>query len=153
MAWLWLNRCSFRYKTRKFTELLSELNLLSDDNIKEILSEIKFSKKTLIFPLSSSRSILKIISLLIESNKHDITKEIEIGIFSDYCLQIKNYYDNNFKILRIEKKDFYEKIKKFDNVIFISKIGYEPLFGFSGTPTMLLRSFVHNLMDEIFHSK
>jgi hypothetical protein len=129
-----------------------ELNLLSDDDIKEILTEIKFSKKTLIFPLSSSRSILKIISLLIESNKHDITKEIEIGTISDYFLKIKDYYDENFKIFRIEKKDFYEKIKKFDSVIFISKIGYEPLFGFSGTPSMLLRSFVHNLMDEIFHS-
>jgi len=139
-------------KQENLLSFYPELNLLSDDDIKEILTEIKFSKKTLIFPLSSSRSILKIISLLIESNKHDITKEIEIGIFSEYFLQIKDYYDENFRISRIEKKDFYEKIKKFDSVIFISKIGYEPLFGFSGTPTMLLRSFVHNLMDEIFHS-
>jgi len=139
-------------KQENLLSFYPELNLLSDDDIKEILTEIKFSKKTLIFPLSSSRSILKIISFLIESNKHDITKEIEIGISSEYFLQIKDYYDENFRIFRIEKKDFYEKIKKFDSVIFISKIGYEPLFGFSGTPSMLLRSFVPNLMDEIFHS-
>jgi hypothetical protein len=58
-----------------------ELNLLSDENIKDILTDIKFSKKTLIFPLSSSKSIIKIISFLIEINKTDITKEIEIATF------------------------------------------------------------------------
>jgi hypothetical protein len=52
----------------------------------------------------------------------------------------------------MDKKDFYEKIKNFDNVIFISKIGYEPLFGFSITPSMLIRNCVNGLMDEIFHS-
>src|SRR5215204_4074917 len=120
-----------------------ELNLLSDENIKDILTDIKFSKKTLIFPLSSSKSIIKIISFLIE---------IEIGTFYEYFLQIKNHFDDNIRIFQMDKKDFYEKIKNFDNVIFISKIGYEPLFGFSITPSMLIRNCVNGLMDEIFHS-
>ena len=129
-----------------------ELNLLSDENIKEILTGIKFSKKTLIIPLSSSKSIVKIISFLIEINKTDITKQIEIGTFSQYFLQIKNHFDDNIRIFQMDKKNFYENIKNFDNVIFISKIGYDPLFGFSGTPSMLIRNCVNGLMDEIFHS-
>jgi hypothetical protein len=129
-----------------------ELTLLSDENIKEILTDVKFSKKTLIFPLSSSKSIIKIISFLIEINKTDITKEIEIGTFYEYFLQIKTHFDDNIRIFQMDKKDFYENIKKFDNVIFISKIGYEPLFGFSGTPSILIRNCVNGLMDEIFHS-
>ena len=129
-----------------------ELNLLSDENIKDTLADIKFSKKTLIFPLSSSKWIKKILSFLIEINKTDSTKEIEIGTFSEYFLQIKNHFDDNVRIFQIDKKDFYENIKNFDNVIFISKIGYDPLFGFSGTPSMLIRNCVNGLMDEIFHS-
>ena len=129
-----------------------KLDLLSNENIKDILTNIKFSKKTLIFPLSSSKSILKIISCLIEINKTDITKEIEIGTFSDSFLQIKNHYDDNIRIFQMDRKDFIEKIKKFDNVIFISKMEYEPLFGFSGTPSILIRSFLNGLMNEIFHS-
>ena len=129
-----------------------ELNLLSDENIKEILTDIEFSKKTLIFPLSSSKSIVKIISFLIEINKTDITKEIEIGTFSHSFLQLKNHFDDNIRIFQMDKKDFYENIKNFDSVIFLSKIGYEPLFGFGGTPSMLIRNCVNGLMDEIFHS-
>lgn len=129
-----------------------ELNLLSDENIKDTLADIKFSKKTLIFPLSSSKWIKKIISFLIEINKTDSTKEIEIGTFSEYFLQIKNQFDDNIRIFQMDKNDFYEYIKNFDNVIFISKIGYEPLFGFSVTPSMLVRNCVDGLMDEIFHS-
>jgi hypothetical protein len=129
-----------------------ELNLLSDENIKDTLADIKFSKKTLIFPLSSSKWIKKIISFLIEINKTDSTKEIEIGTFSEYFLQIKNQFDDNIRIFQMDKNVFYEYIKNFDNVIFISKIGYEPLFGFSVTPSMLVRNCVDGLMDEIFHS-
>jgi len=129
-----------------------ELNLLSDENIKDTLADIKFSKKTLIFPLSSSKWIKKIISFLIEINKTDSTKEIEIGTFSEYFLQIKNQFDDNIRIFQMDKNVFYEYIKNFDNVIFISKIGYEPLFGFSVTPSMLVRKCVDGLMDEIFHS-
>ena len=129
-----------------------ELNLLSDENIKDTLADIKFSKKTLIFPLSSSKWIKKIISFLIEINKTDSTKEIEIGTFSEYFLQIKNQFDDNIRIFQMDKNVFYEYIKNFDNVIFISQIGYEPLFGFSVTPSMLVRNCVDGLMDEIFHS-
>jgi hypothetical protein len=129
-----------------------ELNMLSDENIKEILTDIKLSAKTIIFPFSASKSILKIIGFLIEINKTDNTKEIEIGTFSEYFLQIKNHFDDNIRIFQMDKKDFYENIKKFGNVIFISKIGYEPLFGFSGTPSMLTRNCTNGLMDEIFHS-
>jgi hypothetical protein len=129
-----------------------ELNLLSDENIKDTLADIKFSKKTLIFPLSSSKWIKKIISFLIEINKTDSTKEIEIGTFSEYFPQIKNQFDDNIRIFQMDKNIFYEYIKNFDNVIFISKIGYEPLFGFSVTPSMLVRNCVDGLMDEIFHS-
>ena len=129
-----------------------ELNLLSDENIKDTLADIKFSKKTLIFPLSSSKWIKKIISFLIEINKTDSTKEIEIGTFSEYFLQIKNQFDDNIRIFQMDKNIFYEYIKNFDNVIFISQIGYEPLFGFSVTPSMLVRNCVDGLMDEIFHS-
>ena len=89
---------------------------------------------------------------MIEINNSDKTKEIEIGTFSEYFLQIKNYFYDNIRIFQMDKKDFYEKIKKFDNVIFISKIGYEPLFGFSGTPSILMRNCRNDLMNEFFHS-
>lgn len=138
-------------KQENLLQFKSEVNLMSDENIRNILTDIKLSKKTLIFPLSSSKHMLKIISLLIDISKSDNTIEIEIGAFSNDFLHIKSHFVQN-RVFQIDKKDFYEKINKFDNVVFISKIGYDPLFGFSGTPSIITRNFVNDLMNDIFNS-
>ncbi len=138
-------------KQENLLQFKSEVNLMSDENIINILTDIKLSKKTLLFPLSSSKHLLKIISLLIDISKSDNTIEIEIGAFSNDFLHIKSHFDHN-RVFQIDKKDFYEKINKFDNVVFISKIGYDPLFGFSGTPSIITRNFKNDLMNDIFNS-
>ncbi len=138
-------------KQENLLQFKSEVNLMSDENIRSILTDIKLAKKTLLFPLSSSKYILKIISLLIDISKSDSTIEIEIGAFSNDFLHIKSHFDRN-RVFQIDKKDFYEKINKFDNVVFISKIGYDPLFGFSGTPSIITRNFKNDLMNDIFNS-
>jgi hypothetical protein len=138
-------------KQENLLQFKSEVNLMSDKNIRSILTDIKLAKKTLLFPLSSSKYLLKIISLLIDISKFDSTIEIEIGAFSNDFLHIKSHFDRN-RVFQIDKKDFYEKINKFDNVIFISKIGYDPLFGFSGTPSIITRNFKNDLMNDIFNS-
>jgi hypothetical protein len=138
-------------KQENLLQFKSEVNLMSDENIRSILTDIKLAKKTLLFPLSSSKYLLKIISLLIDISKSDSTIEIEIGAFSNDFLHIKSHFDRN-RVFQIDKKDFYEKINKFDNVVFISKIGYDPLFGFSGTPSIITRNFKNDLMNDIFNS-
>ena len=138
-------------KQENLLQFKSEVNLMSDENIRSILTDIKLAKKTLLFPLSSSKYLLKIISLLIDISKSDNTIEIEIGAFSNDFLHIKSHFDRN-RVFQIDKKDFYEKINKFDNVVFISKIGYDPLFGFSGTPSIITRNFKNDLMNDIFNS-
>lgn len=138
-------------KQENLLQFKSEVNLISDENIRNILTEIKLAKKTLLFPLSSSKHLLKIISLLIDISKSDNTIEIEIGAFSRDFFHIKSHFDHN-KVFQIDKKDFYEKINKFDNIVFISKIGYDPLFGFRGTPSTITQNFKNDLMNDIFNS-
>ncbi len=138
-------------KQENLLQFKLEVNLMSDENIRNILTDIKLSKKTLIFPLSSSKHLLKLISLLIDISKFDNTIEIEIGTFSNDFLNTKSHFLHN-RVFQIDKKNFYEKINKFDNVVFISKIGYDPLFGFSGTPSIITRNFVNDLMNDIFKS-
>jgi hypothetical protein len=138
-------------KQENLLQFKSEVNLMSDENIINILTDIRLSKKTLIFPLSFSKHLLKLVSLLIDINKSDNTLEIEIGTLSNDFLHTKSHFVHN-RVFQIDKKDFYEKINKFDNVVFISKIGYDPLFGFSGTPSIITRNFASDLMNDIFNS-
>ncbi|HEU5172186.1 MAG TPA: hypothetical protein VFT83_01545 [Nitrososphaeraceae archaeon] len=138
-------------KQENLLQFKSEVNLMSDKNIRNILTDIKLAKKTLLFPLSSSKHLLKIISLLIDISKSDNNIEIAIGAFSKDFFHIKSHFDHN-KVFQINKKDFFEKINKFDNVVFISKISYDPLFGFSGSPSIITRNFKNDLMNDIFNS-
>ena len=113
-------------KQENLLQYESEMNLMTDEDIKNILADIKLLKKTLIILLSSSKYLLKVLSLLLDVNKSNITVEIEIGTLSN-DLHIQNQFQNN-KIIQIDKIDFYQKINKFENVVFLSKIGYDPLF-------------------------
>jgi len=138
-------------KQENLLQYESEMNLMTDEDIKNFLADIKLLKKTLIILLSSSKYLLKVLSLLLDVNKSNNTVEIEIGTISNDLPHIQNQFQNN-RIFQIDKIDFYQKINKFDNVVFISKIGYDPLFGFSGTPSIITRNFVNDLMTNIFNS-
>jgi nickel-dependent lactate racemase len=54
---------------------------------------------------------------------------------------------------RIGYQSFQKRMDKFQNTVFISHIGYDPLFGFGGTPTILLRNYVHGQMLESFQAR
>jgi nickel-dependent lactate racemase len=43
--------------------------------------------------------------------------------------------------------------KRYENVIFISRISYDPLFGFSSAPTMILRHYMEEQMLLAFESR
>jgi len=136
-------------KQENLLEFTPQLNIMSDENIRNILTTIQVSKKILIFPLSSSKHLLKIVSLLIEFIKPD--DAIEIGSFSTHFLSIKSRFVQN-KILQIDKNNFNEIITKFDHIIFISNIGYDPLFGFNIIPSIITRNFSNEIMTDILWS-
>ena len=43
--------------------------------------------------------------------------------------------------------------KRYENVIFVSRISYDPLFGFSGAPTLILRNYMEEQMLLAFESR
>lgn len=138
-------------KQENLLEFTPELNMMSDENIRNVLTTIKVSKAILIFPLSSSKHVLKITSLLIELIKSDESIKIEIGSFSTNFLSIKNHFVQN-KVFQIDKNNFKEVITKFDHIIIISKIGYDPLFGFNIIPSIVTRNLFNDMMNDIFWS-
>jgi hypothetical protein len=43
--------------------------------------------------------------------------------------------------------------ERYENVIFVSRISYDPLFGFSGAPTLILRNYMEEQMLLAFESR
>ncbi|MFZ0326911.1 MAG: hypothetical protein WBP64_06520 [Nitrososphaeraceae archaeon] len=132
----------------------SNLDLLTDDKIRDILSRVKLDSSTLILLLDSSKSVAKVVDTILDLNKSIDLSKISIQTFSR-CLEVlrANISNKDFIIDRIDSEPLGEKFKKFQRVLMISHTKYDPLFGFSGAPTTLLRNYNPDKMTKAYNSR
>src|SRR5919109_2299123 len=142
----------------KFENLLKDVSsdypLLSDDEIKSALKDVIIRDNTLIFVLSGSRSVAKIISILSQMAESKGYEKLMVDVLPNIAEPLKRYLpDTKISLRRIDYLSLQDRIDKFQNVVFISHVTYDPLFGFSGTPTLVLRNFMKDKMYEAFKSR
>lgn len=53
-------------------------------------------------------------------------------------------------INRIDYQSLEERLKKFQSTVMVSQVAYDPLFGFAGAPTALVRALLPEKMSEAF---
>lgn len=140
-------------KQENLNQIIQSPKILSDENLNDFLSNIKFSKKTLIFPLSSSKFVIKVMSLIIEFFNSKPEFDLSIGTYPMIFHLIKNFFPESVNFLfQVEPQNLLNLIKQYDQVVFISRLLYDPIFGFSGTPSILIRNSSSNLMHQILSS-
>ncbi len=136
----------------KFGNLLAQVSpdlpLLSDEEVAATLNNIPMSNNMLILALSRSRSVQRIIEML----QHVIHTRGFEGVNVN-TLQKKPYEESNegFNVGSHDCPLFLAR--PYENVIFVSRTTYDPLFGFSGTPTILLRNYMQERMLAAFESR
>jgi hypothetical protein len=142
----------------KFENLLkhvsSDYPLLTDDEIKSALKDVIIGDNTLIFALSGSRSVAKIITILSQMVQSKGYEKLIVDVLPDIAEALKIYVtDTKISLRRIDYLSLQERLLRFQNAVFISHVAYDPLFGFSGTPTLILRNFMKDKMSEAFNSR
>ncbi len=142
----------------KFENLLkhvsSDYPLLTDDEIKSALKDVIIGDNTLILALSGSRSVAKIITTLSQIAQPKGYEKLTVDVFPGIAEALKMYItDTKISLRRIDYLSLQERLGRFQNVIFISHVTYDPLFGFGGTPTLVLRNFMKDRMSEAFKSR
>ena len=142
----------------KFENLLkhvsSDYPLLTDDEIKSALKDVIIGDNTLIFALSGSRSVAKITTMLSQMVQSKGYEKLTVDVLPHVAEALKMYItDTKISLRRIDYLSLQERLHRFQNVIFISHVTYDPLFGFSGTPTLVLRNFMKDKMSEAFKSR
>jgi hypothetical protein len=136
----------------KFTNLLAnasvDLPLLSDEAIVSSLNEISVSDDMVITALSKSKSVDKVIQMLqhLANSKgfQGVGLQAEPATPGGKCIEPSDKSPSGSAFLLN---------KECKNTIFISHTSYDPLFGFSGTPTLLLRKYMHDQMLAAFESR
>jgi hypothetical protein len=115
--------------------------------IKE-LSTIPLSGKTLVLTLSQSKAVDRIASLL--------SHVIETGGYGAAEIrsleEAATYNPQDASNIGSAECPFLLN-RRYEDVVFVSRVCYDPLFGFSGTPTLLLRQYMHNQMLKAYESR
>lgn len=145
----------------KFENLLNHVSsnsshLLSENEIKSTISGILLTDNSLIVALSGGNAVAKIITALVEVAKHKGYANITVAVISAPSSNLKTNIvgDESVSIYRIDSYvELQDALQKFRSTIFVSHTSYDPLFGFRGTPTTLLRNFMKREMNKAFTAR
>jgi hypothetical protein len=128
-------------------EVSSELRATSEEDIAATLGDMPMSNNMLIFALSRSKPVQRVSQML----RHVVQSRGFEGVDFASPKMADPFSAEGFNIGSDDSPFFLPK--RYENVIFVSRISYDPLFGFSGAPTMILRHYMEEQMLLAFESR
>lgn len=135
-------------------EITPQVFPLQEDQINYKLQDVPVKHNTLIIVFSCTLATKRVLSSLIDKATNNgangrimfppkLKESINVGNEK----WISNYLRcEDFGTLK-------ETMDKFDQTLFVTHSAYDPLFGFEGTPTLLLRNYMKDKMIEAISSK
>jgi hypothetical protein len=137
-----------------YKEITPQVFPLQEDQINYKLQDVPVKDNTLIIVFSCTSATKRVLSSLIDKATNNgangrimsppkLKESINVGN--------EKWISNS---LRCE--DFgtlKETMDKFDQTLFVTHSAYDPLFGFEGTPTLLLRNYMKDKMIEAISSR
>lgn len=137
-----------------YKEITPQVFPLQEDQINYKLQDVPVKDNTLIIVFSCTLATKRVLSSLIDK----VTNNGANGrIMSPPKLKESiNVGNENWISNSLRCEDFgtlKETMEKFDQTIFVTHSAYDPLFGFEGTPTLLLRNYMKDKMIEAISSK
>jgi hypothetical protein len=143
----------------KFENLANQISStfqvpLEQDVKTTITSGVPLTDKMLFLGLSGSKAAAKIIMMLAEeahTKGFSFTIDVPHKIASTLRANLTGI--ETISINRIGYQSLNERMAKFQKTIIVSNVAYDPLFGFSGAPTTLLRNLLVDQMAEAFKAR
>ncbi|MDQ4050856.1 MAG: hypothetical protein M3093_04520 [Thermoproteota archaeon] len=128
---------------------------LGQEDVKTtITSNIPLTDKMLILGLSASKAAVKtIITLAQEAHTKGLTFTIDAPHKIASTLRANLTGIDTISVNRIDYQSLNDRMAKFQNTIIVSSVAYDPLFGFSGAPTALLRNLLAEQMTDAFNAR
>lgn len=136
----------------KFGNLLAQVSpdipLMSDEDIAATLGNVAMSNNMLILALSRSKPVQRIVQMLQALIQSRGFEGVHVNAVRKLPIMESN---EGFNVGSQDCPLFLGR--QYENVIFVSRTSYDPLFGFSGTPTILLRYYMQDRMLAAFESR
>ncbi|MDQ3888745.1 MAG: hypothetical protein M3251_05675 [Thermoproteota archaeon] len=143
----------------KFENLANQISStfqvpLEQDVKTAITSGVPLTDKMLFLGLSGSKAAAKIIMMLAEeANARGFSFTIDVPHKIASTMRANLTGIETTSINRINYQSLNERMAKFQSTIIVSGVAYDPLFGFAGAPTTLLRNLLADQMAEAFKAR
>ena len=145
----------------KFDNLASQVSstfqALPEDQVKAAFDGVPLTDNMLLMVLSPSKAAAKGALMLVEA-----ARAKGFGITIDVPAKMAGTLRTNLtalaggEVISINRSDYQsaqERISKFQSTVTLSTVSYDPLFGFAGSPTGILRNFMPERMAEAFSAR
>jgi hypothetical protein len=147
------------------SQISSTFPVISDEQAKAALDSVPVTDNMLILALASSKATAKVIASIFDAAKakgfaaNSITVDVSAKTASALranLAAIASDPQNTVQmpsINRIDYQSLEERARKFQSIVVVSRAGFDPLFGFSGAPTELVRTLFPEKMAEAFMAR
>jgi hypothetical protein len=127
---------------------------LAEQQIEDELSNMDIADNTIIIVLSVSQAVLDLVDQI---SKRAVLKNHACVAFASRTKLVKTLKNSlrkqPYPVYEATYASLFPLLGKYKNVLCISQVRYDPLFGYGGTPTLFLRQFFPAEMSEAFYSR
>lgn len=132
-----------------------EVKVISPENLRlSIHNNLNLQNSTLILITTPFPKMLDILKIINELSRDLEIQPPDVFILSKPFMHRlrQDISKESLSISRIEPDEVLKKILVYRNIILIDKIEYDPVFGFNGSPTKIIRECYPQVMNQIYAS-
>ena len=134
-------------------QVSSDFPFVPDEQFKEALSGVPVTDNMLVVALSSSRAVARAVGE-IAARAPTVTVDVPARLAGALRSGLTALNPQApVSINRIDYQSLDGRMKNFQGTVIISQAGYDPLFGFAGAPTALVRALYPDRMAEAFGAR
>lgn len=139
------------------SQVSSPLKPISDEEVKAAIDGVPLAENMLVLATSPSKAAARAVLTVSEAARakgFSVTVDVPSKIAGPFRTNLTALAGGEaVPINRIEYQSLEERIGRFQAAIVISATSFDPLFGFAGAPTAILRNFFPGRMAEAFAAR
>jgi len=160
----WMPEIWLRYGTTdvvldiRFENLANQISAsfqaLPEEEIRAAIAGVPLTDNMLVLALSGSKAAGRAIAVLgEEARAKGFNFTVDVPHRTAGALRASLAGNEMISINRIDYQSLHDRMSKFQSTMIVSSVAYDPLFGFAGAPTALLRNLLADSMSEAFKAR
>lgn len=143
------------------SQVSSALQAMPDEQARDALDAVPVTDNMLVLALSSSEASAKAVNAIIENARAkgfasvsvDVPTRLAGALRANLAALVSDPEAQAVSINRIDHHFLAEHMSKFQSTVVVSHMTYDPLFGFAGAPSALVRGMFPEKMAEAFFAR